>query len=171
MEFVAWSIAVIIAVVLVVVVFCVMCGIVAEEKGRSLWWAVMGLFNIFGLIAVLLLERTVASELNRMIAIERAREGSLSPDKPSQSIGSRGDTPRRYRPSTSGASHAQGPVGAWLTKGDDASDALPSEGALGQELPRPAERGRQSQEATSPVDNFLNTEVDAGPGKSGQEAR
>ena len=89
MELVAWSIAVLIALFAVHLVFIVLCGIAAEEKGRTWWWAIMGLFNIFGLIVVLLLDRTVASEVDRMTAIERAREPRDAPTARRATIASR----------------------------------------------------------------------------------
>lgn len=169
MELVAWSIAVVTAIVLVVVAFCVLCGIAAEEKGRSLWWAVMGLFNIFGLIAVLLLDRTVASEVNRRVAIERTRAGSLSSGGPRPSAGSRGESPRHHRQGTSGASRTQNPVGAWLSERGATSDALPSGYPLKQEPPESTRSSVQQRRSGSPLDSFLNSEAHPGAEDSRKE--
>ena len=147
MESVAWSIAVLIAIVVVLVAFCVMCGIAAEEKGRSLWWAVMGLFNIFGLIVVLLLDRTVASAAERKMAIERNYSVLRSPGRPGASPRLRGEAPTTSRPSAYGARRSENPVRAWLSKGSGGSDANPVNETTHQERSEPGSQGEESQDS------------------------
>ena len=155
------TISVLIALVVTVFGFAILCGMAAEEKGRSWMWASMGLFNIFGLIVVLLLDRTIASEVNRSIAIERGREAKVSPYGRRLSPRSRSEISRSLRSSTSGAGAMQGPVGAWLSKAVQPFDSVPSSADLQQEQSGSADPVEGRQRPSSPAEGFLASDTGA----------
>ena len=126
MLFAAWSIGVLIAIALLVITFCVMCWVAAEQKGRSELWAVMGVFGIFGLIVVLLLDRSVSSEVSRRIEVDRMYQryqGRSSPSEARSSAELRARGTRTYPSGATGARGAESPVTAWLSKERGASDS------------------------------------------------
>ena len=157
MLFVAWSIAVLIAIALVVIAFCLTCGIVAEQKGRSWWWAVLGIFTILGLIVVLLLDRSIAFEVNRRIAIDRMYQRRSSPSEASPMPELRDRSTSRHQSGIVGARGAENPVGAWLLREDGESVVDPASGATQQRRTETSHRVREAQGDESPVAAFLST--------------
>ena len=185
MLLVAWSIAVLIAIALVVIAFCLICGMIAEQKGRSWWWAVMGVFTVFGLIVVLLLDRSIASEIDRRIAVERAYRGGLSSHhsrqsmrssgvsreerRSSQSMRSSGLSREGRRSSGARAGSTGNPVGVWLAKGSGPSKLDTTEGVPGHQSTGASGGDEDLHGQRSPVDSFLTSGSGSGSQESEEE--
>lgn len=161
-----WMIALLIPSALLVIGFCVMCGIAAKQKGRSGWWAVMGLFAILGLIVVLLLDRSVGSEVSRRIEVDRMYQRYQRRSSPSEARSSaelRDRDTRTYPSGATGARGAESPVRAWLSKERGASDSDMARSPTQQRWTERSRRGREVQDEESPVAAFLS-------GRSGTDA-